>query len=148
MNIGEEICGEWLRHVCRCEFVQYNLKTPDLQGEIDVIDINLAKQTVYACEVAGHLVTGLQYVKDNHPDNVPRLTAKFRKDVEYVRKASPKYGHVFMLWAPVVKNQRAGAMCNQAEALCTYSWRRNTSVPGRALGHIGRGNTEAWSTFT
>jgi hypothetical protein len=82
VNIGEEICGEWLRHVRRCEFVQYNLKPPDTQGEIDVIGINLAERTVWVCEVAIHLVTGLQYVKDKQPDNVPRLTAKFRKDIE------------------------------------------------------------------
>ena len=115
MNIGEEICGEWLRHVAHCEFVQYNLKTPDVQGEIDVIGISLANRTVYACEVAIHLVTGLQYVKDNRPDNVPRLTAKFRKDIEYIRKAFPEYEHVFMFWSPVVKNQRSGSKYNQVE---------------------------------
>ena len=93
MNIGEEICGEWLRHVCRCEFIQYNLKTPDIQGEIDVIGINLSDHIVYACEVAIHLVTGLQYVKENRPDNVPRLTTKFCKDVKYIQKAFPKYKH-------------------------------------------------------
>lgn len=115
MNIGEEICGEWLRHVRGCEFVQYNLRTPDVQGEIDVIGINLANRTVYACEVAIHLITGLQYVKGSRPDNVPRLTAKFRKDIKYIRKAFPQYEHVFMLWSPVVKNQRAGSMYNQVE---------------------------------
>ena len=113
MNIGEEICGEWLRHVRSCEFVQYNLKTPDIQGEIDVIGINLAKRVVYACEVAVHLITGLQYVKDRRPDNVPRLTSKFRKDIKYIRKAFRDYKHVFMLWSPVVKNQRSGAKYNQ-----------------------------------
>ena len=55
MNIGEEICGEWLRHVRHCEFVQYNLKTPGVQGETDVIGISLAKRTVYVCEVGIHL---------------------------------------------------------------------------------------------
>jgi Holliday junction resolvase-like predicted endonuclease len=115
MNIGEEICGEWLRHVSGCEFVQYNLRTSDVQGEIDVIGISLATHTVYACEVAIHLTTGLQYVKDRRPDNVPRLTAKFRKDVMYVRKAFPGYGHVFMLWSPVVKNQGTGAKYNQVD---------------------------------
>ena len=35
-----------------------NLKTPDEQG----------------CEVAIHVTTGLQYVKDKRPGNVPRLT--------------------------------------------------------------------------
>lgn len=113
MNIGEEICGEWLRHVKQCEFVQYNLRTPDVQGEIDVIGISLATHTVYACEVAIHLTTGLQYVKDKRPDNVPRLTAKFRKDVKYIRKAFPEYTHVFMLWSPVVRNQRTGSKYNQ-----------------------------------
>ncbi len=117
VNIGEEICGEWLRHICRCEFVQYNLTTPDVQGEIDVIGINLLDRTIYACEVAVHLVTGLQYVKANRPDNVPRLTAKFRKDVEYIRKAFPDYKHVFMLWSPVVKNQKTGSKDNQLDAV-------------------------------
>lgn len=115
MNIGEEICGEWLRHIKGCEFVQYNLRTPDVQGEIDVIGISLANRTVYACEVAIHLVTGLQYVKDNRPDNVPRLVAKFRKDIEYIKKTFPEYKHVFMFWSPVVKNQRSGAKYNQID---------------------------------
>src|SRR4029453_5592945 len=76
MNIGEEICGEWLRHMKGCDFVQYNVRTTPVQGEIDVVGINLEKHAVYACEVAVHLVTGLQYVKANQPDNVSRLTAK------------------------------------------------------------------------
>ena len=113
MNIGEEICGEWLRHVEECEFIQYNLKTPDVQGEIDVIGLNMKTRTVYACEVAIHLTTGLQYVKDNQPDNVPRLTAKFRKDVAYVRSNFEGYCQRFMFWSPVVRNQKAGAKHNQ-----------------------------------
>jgi hypothetical protein len=113
VNIGEQICGEWLRHIGRCEFIQYNLKPPGIQGEIDVIGINLGDRTVYACEVAIHLITGLQYVKDRRPDNVPRLTTKFGKDVVYIQKAFPEYKHVFMLWSPVVKNQKTGAKNNQ-----------------------------------
>src|SRR5277367_6802764 len=113
MNIGEEICGEWLRHVKQCEFIQYNLKTPDVQGEIDVIGLNMKTRTVYACEVAIHLITGLQYVKDKQPDNVNRLTAKFRKDIDYISNAFPDYARVFMLWSPVVRNQKTGAKHNQ-----------------------------------
>ena len=113
MNVGEEICGGWLRHVKGCEFVQYNLETTQVQGEIDVIGINLAEHRVYACEVALHLVTGLQYNKNGQPDNVPRLTAKFRKDLNYVRSAFPDYKHVLMFWSPVVRNQREGAKHNQ-----------------------------------
>ena len=43
MNIGEEICGEWLRHVKGCEFVQYNVRTPDVHRGIDVIGIPQTK---------------------------------------------------------------------------------------------------------
>ncbi len=70
MNIGEEICGEWLRHVKGCDFVQYNVKPRAEQGEIDVVGIDLARRIVYACEVAVHLITGLQYVKARQPNNV------------------------------------------------------------------------------
>lgn len=113
MNIGEEICGEWLRHLRGCDFVQYNVRTKAVQGEIDVVGINLKDRIVYACEVAVHLVTGLQYTRNSQPDNVPRLTAKFKKDVDYLRSAFPKYRHVLMLWSPVVRNQRTGSKHNQ-----------------------------------
>ena len=113
MNIGEEICGEWLRHVRGCEFIQYNLKTTDLQGEIDVIGLNMKTRTVYACEVAIHLITGLQCNKNNQPDNIRRLTTKFKKDIAYVRSNFKDYNHVFMLWSPIVRNQKAGAKHNQ-----------------------------------
>ncbi len=115
MNIGEEICGEWLRHVRACGFVDYNVKLPTGGGEIDVVGIDLSERTVYACEVAVHLVTGLQYTRDGHPDNVDRLAAKFRKDIAYVREGFPEYRHVFMLWSPVVRNQRAGSANNQLD---------------------------------
>ena len=101
MNIGEEICGEWLRHVEECEFIQYNLKTPDVQGEIDVIGLNMKTRTVYACEVAIHLTTGLQYVKDNQrrqcTSNCER--PRFRKDVAYVRSNFEGYCQRFMFWS-------------------------------------------------
>jgi hypothetical protein len=113
MNIGEEICGEWLRHAKHCEFIQYNLKTLDVQGEVDVIGLNMKTRTVYACEVAIHLTTGLHYNKGGQPDNVKRLTRKFKKDVDYVCRAFPDYTRVFMLWSPVVRNQKAGAKYNQ-----------------------------------
>jgi hypothetical protein len=115
MNIGEEICGEWLRHIKGCEFIQYNLRTIETQGEIDVIGLNMKTRTVYACEVAIHLVTGLQYNKNSQPDNVRRLTAKFKKDVAYVRANFKGYKHVFMLWSPIVRNQKAGSKHNQLE---------------------------------
>jgi hypothetical protein len=70
-------------------------------------------RTVYACEVAIHLITGLQYNKGGQPDNVNRLTTKFKKDVDYLCKAFPDYTRVFMFWSPVVRNQKSGAKHNQ-----------------------------------
>jgi hypothetical protein len=100
---GEELVGEYLRHICNCEFVQYNLQTSHVQGEIDVIGINMSTRTLYVCEVAVHLVTGLKYVKNKRPDNIDRFITKFTKDIQYARSALPDYEHVFMLWSPIVK---------------------------------------------
>ncbi len=102
---GEELVGEYLLHIRMCEFVQYNLKTPEIQGEIDVIGIDLSNRILYVCEVATHLVTGLQYVKNKRPDNVDRFVKKFTKDISYARQAFSNYQHVFMLWSPIVKKQ-------------------------------------------
>ncbi|MDT8448435.1 MAG: hypothetical protein RRB13_16205 [bacterium] len=119
MNLGEEICGEWLRHERGCDFIQYNIPLNDEQGEIDVVGINLESRTVYACEVAIHLETGLQYVKERQPDNVNRFVAKFGKDIRYIRKAFPEaegYKHVVMLWTPIVRNS-PNAKNNQTQDL-------------------------------
>jgi len=102
---GEELVGEYLRCIRSCEFVQYNLQTSEVQGEIDVIGINMANRTLYVCEVAVHLVTGLQYVKNKRPDNIDRFISKFTKDIQYARTALPDYQHVFMLWSPIVKRR-------------------------------------------
>ncbi|MEO0868089.1 MAG: hypothetical protein AAFY17_06490 [Cyanobacteria bacterium J06642_11] len=109
---GEELVGEYLRHIRGCEFVQYNLQTSHVQGEVDVIGINIATQTLYVCEVAVHLVTRLQYVKNKRPDNVDRFINKFTKDIQYARSAFPEYEHIFMLWSPIVK-QRANSQYDQ-----------------------------------
>ena len=79
--LGEELVGSYLREVRECGFVEFNLRTRFVPGEIDVIGINTAKKTVYICEVATHL-GGLQYVKERHPDNVERFVKKFEKDIE------------------------------------------------------------------
>ncbi len=54
---------------------------PDVQGEIDVVGINLKSSKIYVCEVAVHLPTGLHYVKDKQPNNVDKLTENFSKDL-------------------------------------------------------------------
>lgn len=113
MNIGEEIVAAYLLYVKQCEFTQQNLYTPDVQGEIDVVGINLKTKEIYVCEVAIHLTTGLQYVKDNKTNNVNKLTEKFSKDVKYAKKYFPDYVQHFMLWSPIVKSAGEKAKDNQ-----------------------------------
>ena len=114
-NPGEEVVGEYLKIIRGCNFIEYNLYTPDIQGEIDVVGINAKEKILYICEVATHLVTGLQYVKNKQPDNVDRFTKKFRKNIEYANKYFTEYEKHFMLWSPIVKNQGPSAKYNQLE---------------------------------
>jgi len=112
-NTGEEIVAAYLEYIKHCDFIQKNLYTPDVQGEIDVVGINLNKKRIYACEVAIHLITGLQYTKNNQPNNVDKLVEKFSKDIEYINKYFPEYEKHFMLWSPIVRDQKPGAKHNQ-----------------------------------
>lgn len=112
-NLGEEIVGEYLKVILGCDFVEYNLYTPDIQGEIDVVGINAKMNIVYVCEVATHLITGLMYVKNGQPENVNRFAKKFRKNIEYTNKYFEEYEKHFMLWSPIIKNSREGSKNNQ-----------------------------------
>lgn len=103
VNLGEEIVAAYLQYIKGCEFIQQNLYTPEAQGEIDVVGIDLETKTIYVCEVAIHIITGLQYVKDSHPNNVNKLTEKFSRDIEYTKKYFPDYSKHFMLWSPIVR---------------------------------------------
>ena len=112
-NIGEEIAGEYLKFIKGCEFIQYNLNTPDAQGEIDVVGVNSKDRAVYICEVAIHLATGLRYTRNGASDNVDRFLNKFRKNIAYAEKYFPKHQKHFMIWSPIVKTPGIKAMHNQ-----------------------------------
>jgi hypothetical protein len=114
-NLGEELVGEYLKWCRGCEFIEYNLTLKDVQGEVDVIGLNIANHEVYVCEVAIHLQTGLQYVngKTKRPDNVARLTSKFSKDYIYVQKYFSDWKAKMMFWSPVIKNQKSTSKSNQ-----------------------------------
>jgi len=112
---SDEVCGEWLRSIRRCDFVQHNLKLSEVQGELGIIGINQLEKTVYTCEVAVHEITGLLYVSGSPLDIVARLTEKFRNNINYIRENYPDYRQVFMLWAPIVKGAKTGAKLNQLE---------------------------------
>lgn len=114
INLGEEIVAVYLQYIKKCEFIQQNLYTPDVQGEIDVVGIDLETKAIYVCEVAIHLTTGLQYVKNNQSNNVDKLTDKFSKDIEYANKYFPDYDKHFMLWTPIIRIPRSSTKENQA----------------------------------
>lgn len=117
MNIGEELVAAYLQHIKGCEFIQQNLHTPDTQGEVDVVGINLTERAVYVCEVAVHLATGLLYTKGSQPNNVGKLTEKLSRDIEYAQKYFHDYRQHFMLWSPIVRTSKAGAVLNQERDL-------------------------------
>ena len=106
INVGEQLVSSYLRHIRHCDVVGTNVATIESQGEIDVVGWNLKVNKVYVCEVAIHLTIGLQYTKDNRPNNVKKLTDKFSKDIEYARKHLTQYEHHFMLWSPIVKKNK------------------------------------------
>jgi len=158
-NIGEEIVSSYLRHVEGCDFVDTNVRTRDTQGEIDVLGIHLGEKRVYACEVAIHLPTGLQYVdaKTNRPDTDTRLAAKLVRDIDYARTHFPGHQGVFMLWSPIVKQGKKGAAYDQmahVRAICE-SVRKNRGEEvrlvindtfqeclGRLRAHAGKATSE------
>jgi hypothetical protein len=113
MNTGEELVSSYLRYILGCEFIQKNLYTVDTQGEIDVVGINLEKGIVYICEVAIHLITGLQYTKGTAPNNVQKLTDKLSRDIEYAQNHLKDYQIHVMLWSPIVKNGKPDSKYSQ-----------------------------------
>jgi len=117
MNLGEELVASYLEYIKGCEFIQQNLYTPEVQGEIDVVGLDLHSRSIYICEVAIHLQTGLQYTKDNRPNNVNKLIEKFSKDIEYANKYFPEYKKIFMLWTPIIKRAKEDAKNDQERDL-------------------------------
>jgi hypothetical protein len=118
INVGEQLVASYLQYIRECEFTQMNLYTVESQGEIDVVGVDLNRKKVYVCEVAIHLTTGLQYVKEKRPNNIQKLTDKFSRDIQYTNKFFAEYEKHFMLWSPVVKD-KGGPEYNQLSHLET-----------------------------
>lgn len=102
-NPGERLVGDYLRYIKECDFVDFNVYTKLIQGEIDVIAVNNINKEVFICEVVTHLTTGMQYVKNARPDTSDRLIRKFIKDIQYGTEAFGDYTKHYMLWSPVVR---------------------------------------------
>ena len=117
MNIGEELVAAYLQHAAGCEFIQQNLYTIESQGEIDVVGLNLKERKVFVCEVAIHLTTGLQYTSAKRPNNIKKLTDKFKRDIDYTKKYLPDFAATYMLWSPVVKARKGESEYDQMKHL-------------------------------
>ena len=92
--------------------VSYASHTKVLTGSL-----NLKTKSVYVCEVAIHLTTGLQYTLAKRPNNVNKLTEKFSRDIDYTRKYLPEYKAHYMLWSPVVKSRKGESEYDQIKHL-------------------------------
>jgi hypothetical protein len=112
-NPGERLVGDYLRYIKECDFIDFNVYTKLVQGEIDVIGVAHAKKKAYICEVVTHLTTGIQYVRAARPDTADRLIKKFVKDIDYGRAAFDGYDVAYMLWSPVVHYSSGKAQYDQ-----------------------------------
>jgi hypothetical protein len=112
-NLGERLVGDYLRYFKQCDFIDFNVYTKLVQGEIDVIGVAHAKKRAYICEVVTHLTTGIQYVKNARPDTADRLIKKFLKDINYGQEAFRDYRVSYMLWSPVVRESNGKPQYNQ-----------------------------------
>jgi hypothetical protein len=102
-TVSEEICGEYLKEVLQCDFVEYNIRTTITQGEIDVVGVRLSDKTVYLCEVAAH-INGLGYSKSGKPDDYERFEKKFQRSLQYAKDKLADFNNInLMIWSPIVK---------------------------------------------
>ena len=116
INVGEQLVSSYLRHKRGCDFIETNIKTQD-QGEIDVIGLNTKKQRAYICEVSISLTSGIQRTTKNSIETVKVHTDKFSRAIEYARDHLCYYEHHFMLWSPIVKNNRRTPANSQIQHL-------------------------------
>lgn len=116
-NVGEQLVASYLKHKKFCDFTQTNVNTihgdDGHQGEIDVIGLDMKNKKIYVCEVAIHLATGILYTKNGKSNNTEKLIAKFTRDISYAKQYFPEYDKEFMLWSPIIKNQKGKEENNQ-----------------------------------
>ncbi len=103
-QMGEYIIGAYLRMVEKCDFIDYNVRTPGggLAGlnELDVIGLDFTNRKAYLCEATTH-IRGLVY-KDNRT-TIERITKKFKNQKRYAQDHLSDFSErVFMFWSPVV----------------------------------------------
>jgi len=103
-DIGEYAVGAYLKIIKKCDFVDYNVRSPGggLEGlnELDVVGLDFKNKTAYLCEVTTH-IRGVLY-KDNIT-TVNKINIKYKRQKKYANKHLSDFPkRYFMIWSPVV----------------------------------------------
>jgi hypothetical protein len=103
-DIGEFIVGAHLQLIEGCDVVDYNVRAPggglEGLGELDVLGLNFATDTVFLCEVTTH-IRGILY--KNNKETVARIGKKHERQKAYARRYLSNFKNFrYMLWSPVV----------------------------------------------
>lgn len=93
--------GSCLRRVVGCDIVAYNVRTPDVQGELDVIGIQTAiPRTVWLCEVITHL-RGTLYA-GGYAGTVEKIRDKIGRARGFATTTFSGDLHHYEIWSPIV----------------------------------------------
>lgn len=110
-----------MHYIVGCDFIKYDTpvkfewRSKKFRGEIDVIGLDSRNNTIYICEVATH-TGGLQYTKDNRPNNINKIIDKFERAIGYFEiKYKGIYKGEFQFWCPILRNSKAGSLHNQVK---------------------------------
>jgi len=97
-DIGEYLVGARLQFVEQCDFVNYNVRTPNggLDGlhELDILGINLRTNVAYLCEVKTH-ICGLQCGRNNN-ETLSRIRAKFEWQRAFAEQYMPTFTTILL----------------------------------------------------
>jgi hypothetical protein len=100
-DVGESLVGSYLRYIVGCDIVAYNVHTPDVQGELDVIGIQTATpRTVWLCEVVTHL-RGTLYA-GGYAGTVEKIRDKIGRARNFATTTFSGDLHRYEIWSPIV----------------------------------------------
>jgi len=103
-EMGEYLVGAYLELLEGCEIIAYNVR-PHVKGikgmgELDVVGLNLKKNTAFLSEVVTHL-GGLIY--GGREETIRRIFKKYNNQKTYAKKYLRNFSDIhFQLWSPSV----------------------------------------------
>jgi hypothetical protein len=114
-DIGESLVGSYLRYLKECEVVVYNVHTPDVQGELDVIGLKHGEpRVVWLCEVITH-IRGVLY-GSGYAATVSKIRDKVGRARDFAAATFPGQEHRFEIWSPIVPSGAVKLFDELAEA--------------------------------